>query len=1287
MSESLLKASEALPGKYEKNAVIKRSASDMIFTGDWKEAFQNRSKLPESAKTRAWWWWLNANVDREAIRRDLSEMAKIGFGGLNLFDGGGAARPGYTEDVPAGPLFGSPEWNSLFLFALNEAAKNHLEVSLNIQSGWNLGAPFVTPENAAWLIETSEIEINSDGKTPVKTLLPQPKTNENYYRDIAVFALPVKRNKESVRLDISAAGPPKEKITFYRSKKEHPPAYLIDNDPKTLWVSEYNPPVTLVFQFERKVEISGLRLLPRPGYGPKKITVFQVDKISNQKKTVGTFEIDKNKKTEIKFTPVQGELFQVRIDEAYDPQIEQKKRTEARNVQIAELSLIGPQIALRTQKIRNLADKTASRELKWSAPRAEFLMDDFPSVPNEIDARLDEIIEVTSFFVKADDHHNGDITALSQNRSQSGTITEELNKADRLYRKSDSELSDRSDPEKRPGFLNWTAPKGNWTIIRIGFTISSRGRVSTETPGTGGLCLNPLDPSAFDLYWNLRMKPLAELAGKHAGTVWKYCHAGSWELGGINWSRNFRSEFLKRRGYDLYRFLPIFADKIIESREVTNRFLNDLRRTIADCIAENHYDRFRDRALEYGLEIHPESGGPHGAPVDALMNIGHSQIPMMEFWCKSKTHRIKLEDRHFMKQAASAANIYNRHFVQAEGFTTIGPHWETSIGENLRPSFDFAACEGMNRLVWHTFVCIPKSSGFPGQVYFAGTHCNPNCIWWPFGSDFLDYLNRSQFLLQQGIASADVLVYYGDWVPNFVRGKIDDPAHVLPGYDYDVVNEEALIRLAQVKNGKIVFPSGSVYRVLVLPDRKNISLGVLIKIEQMIREGAVVIGPKPERTTGLIHGKIQDGLVKSIADRLWSGSSEKNSNLYGKGRVYWGTPVREVLKDLQVAPALEIVFADPDHVPLVPENTKQSDSAQKASESSGTSTSVSRLHIGDPIAWIRRTASDGSVVYLLSNQSNQPIKFTGIFRQDLSEEDSTYLKKSSNIDVSAPSAWRETVNILRLPEIWDPVTGSIRSASVNRQYSNYFSNGSTGPAVSGSLRTAVDLRLEPFQGLYVVFREKANSESRLIDRSAISKSNDPQYQKLFELCGKWKISFFRPESPDKISFSRTVDDLFDWSQSQEEQLKYFSGTAVYRLTFYCQGKRGQMERIWLNPGLFKEIGSISLNGKDLGIFWCSPRRFEVTDLLNYAPADSPITLKKVSDSSSRLISAQKQAASDQGRNELIITIKNTWPNALIGDSRRPFDQRVYRTNVIKFRSDDQLLPAGLLGPVTLEIMK
>ena len=471
--------------------------------------------------------------------------------------------------------------------------------------------------------------------------------------------------------------------------------------------------------------------------------------------------------------------------------------------------------AMPARPIRQLALKTASEELGMSAPDTRPLLEDRAAQPGEQDAQVADVIDV------------------SANMTPDGTFT-------------------------------WQAPAGAWEILRVGY-MASGAKVSTSSGAWQGLAIDYLDSAEFERYWRRNIEPLLADAKPYLGKTLRYLVTDSWELGGLNWTGKFRQEFRARRGYDLLPYLPVAAGRILESRDASNRFLNDLRRTVADLVIDQHYRLFAEFAARYGLGIHPESGGPHGAPLDALETLGVSAFPQMEFWARSATHRVTDQERFFMKQGSSAAHTYGKTLVAGEGMTSIGPQWEESVWQNLKPTFDQALCEGLNRLVWHTFTSSPKEAGLPGQEYFAGTHLNPNVTWWNKAGPFLTYLNRSQFLLQQGVPVSDVLYYYGDHVPNFVQYKGADPAQVLPGYDYDAIDEWALGHRTAVKDGRIVLPEGTSYELLVLPDRPSISLDALAAVRTLVEGGASVLGPRPERTTGIGD----DSAVRSIANEIW----------------------------------------------------------------------------------------------------------------------------------------------------------------------------------------------------------------------------------------------------------------------------------------------------------------------------------------------------------------------------------------------------------------------------------
>ena len=869
-------------------------------SGDLEAGFRNP---PREAGVRCWWWWLNSNVTKEAITRDLEAMHDKGFSGAMIFDAHGANQRG-NANVPNGPIYGGEEWTKLYLHALHEAKRLDLVIGLSIQSGWNLGGPGVTLDDKAKQITSSETQV--EGPAMVRRKLPVPRSNYDYYRDICVLAYPRK----------IASGPP-FKLSASSSQSKYPVTEITGGE---FWVSggekggegpTPQSPEWVEFAFEKTVTVAGLRLAGRKGYGPK---VCRLEAVDTKQKTK-TFNL-KDGDNELAFDAIEGKSVRVVFEDSYDP----SHPDAPRNVQVVSAQLLGKDGRSLTggpakagKPISNLTAKTGAKELGGSAPDCRFLLNDHPAVDGEEDAALEDIIDLTD---KVDDD----------------------------------------------GTLKWKAPAGNWTVLRIGYT-PTHAHVSTSSDNWQGHVLDYLSKAVFDRYWYDVVDPLLKKAGPMAGTVLTQLETDSWECGGMNWSPKFADDFKRYNGYDIIKYLPVIGGKIVESREASNAFLADYRKTIAHCVSENHYKTFAANAARYGIGIQPECSGPHAGPVDGIKNYSHSDIVMSEFWAPSP-HRPAPPNRFFVKQASSAAHIYGKRYVGAEAFTTIGPHWNDLLWHAQKPSMDYEFCEGLNMVFFHTFTCSPKEMGLPGQEYFAGTHVNPQVTWWEESKVFMDYINRIQFIVQQGRFTADVLYYYGDHVPNIAVNKGFNRAGSLPGYDYDVTNEDILLRL-DVADGRIVVPGGVRYRVLVLPDHKVLSLAALKKVEELLAQGATVLGPKPERLVSRVGGDAAQREFHALADRLWGEApAAQGMRQVDRGRLAWGRNSRDLLQADRLAPDFEAL-----------------DAARQAD-----------------YEYIHYTLA-GADVYFVCNQTTEARKVDLAFR------------------VSD-----------RQPELWDPATGHIRAA-------------------------------------------------------------------------------------------------------------------------------------------------------------------------------------------------------------------------------------------------------------------
>lgn len=460
---------------------------------------------------------------------------------------------------------------------------------------------------------------------------------------------------------------------------------------------------------------------------------------------------------------------------------------------------------------------------------------------------------------------------------------------------SSDQVRDISGYMSGDGLLKWNCPEGQWVVLRMGYTCTG-AVVSTCSKGWEGLVLDYMDPESFDYYISEVVQPILDDAGHHVGKTLKYMETDSWECGGMNWTKGFEDYFSGYMGYDILPYLPVAAGFVVDDIETSNSFLADFRKTIADAVANNHYRRFAEFAHRNGMAIQPESAGPHAGPLDGIKNYSYSDITMSEFWAPSP-HRPRTADRFFVKQASSAAHIQGLRIVGAESFTTIGPHWNDLIWHAQKPSFDHEICSGLNRVYFHTFTCSPAGMGLPGQEYFAGTHINPRLTWWPESTPFMEYLTRVQFIAQNGTFVADALYYYGDHVPNVLPFKHSNISGTLPGYDFDAIDENALLELEVNGDGMLVACSGMQYRVLVLPSHRVLSLAALEKVGSLLRKGATVIGDKPERCVSLKGGRRAQKRFAALSSAIWDRTSDGNCSRYGKGKVFSGMTAREYFKN------------------------------------------------------------------------------------------------------------------------------------------------------------------------------------------------------------------------------------------------------------------------------------------------------------------------------------------------------------------------------------------------------
>ena len=464
------------------------------------------------------------------------------------------------------------------------------------------------------------------------------------------------------------------------------------------------------------------------------------------------------------------------------------------------------------------------------------------------------------------------------------------------------------------GRLEWDAPAGNWTILRIGYTCTGRTNGAATAKGKGLDC-DKLSRAGVDAHYEGMMAKLIADVKPFIGKSLKSFHNDSWESGCQNWTSGFEEEFRKRRGYDLLPYLPVMAGgRVVENRDVSERFLWDLRRTIADLIRDVYWARLKEICHQHGLNLSVEAAGRQQFLYDPVNLLSQGDVPMGEFWVGEEWARPDC------KLAASVAHISGGNIAGAEAFTSNYPcgnpaaGWWQDSPFSLKARGDHAFCTGINRLVFHRFLHQPQNVHGPGMAWpSVGTNIDRTQTWWESGGTaWMRYMGRCQFLLQQGRFVGDVCVLTGEGAPNAIARRTKNGPSLPEGQDASTVTEAALSRLGlmpdvppgydfdacspdtiatmRVVNGRLTLPGGMSYAVLVLPATRRMTTGLMRKIKDLVEAGATVAGPKPNATPSLMDHANADRELRKIADELWGdcdGHTVKEHRL-GKGRILWG---------------------------------------------------------------------------------------------------------------------------------------------------------------------------------------------------------------------------------------------------------------------------------------------------------------------------------------------------------------------------------------------------------------
>ncbi|MDP4291174.1 MAG: glycosyl hydrolase [Bacteroidota bacterium] len=803
-----------------------------------KETF---AAAPDSTRTRVWWFWGETIVTREGIKADLESMKKVGIGGVVLYEQLFANRSEAIKSL-------SPEWFSLVEYAASECARLGLQFDITVSSGYCAGGPWITPDLAMQRLISSELNIH--GGQHFSGKIPTPVTQGDFYRDAVLLAYKATGGESTTTL--------KNKIRFSTNHSALDPEKLFSSDVKSevkIAPDVLNRFSYINLEFPTPFTARSISYTIRPS-GKMIGIAMQFYGKSSDSRGYGFNEL-----------PPIGQL------EASDDGQNFSKVCDLQPIYSSHESW------------KNLTQSFSATKAKYF--RLNLHDWGYNSVYKDSCLVLGNVVlreepRIDQWELKAANRSEMIIKGNTPTYAPAEVI-------------SDQDYLNITSLMKPDGQLEWDVPAGDWKIIRLGYT-NTGAKTKHGRPEAMGLECDKLNVAGIDFQFQNYPQRILTALKDHTGVKVKSITIDSAEHGDQNWTNNFKEEFKKRRGYDPTPYLPAMMGFIITSTEVSERFLHDVRRTIADMLADNYFGELNNLARKSNLLLTAQAPGNaiciHGDPIQCKSRV---DIPQGEFWANNPA------PNYDVREAASTAHLYNKPIASAEAYTGA----KLAGYPDFYKSFaDGAYAMGINEFVICASTQQPWLDRKPGNMTNGWPDMNNrNATWWDYSREFWDYQSRVAYMMRQGKTTVDICYYLGENIPIKILSQNIKPTPP-SGTDFDVCNPEALLNRFSVANGKIMLPDGAGYHLLVLPDTIRMSLPIARKIKTLVAGGAVILGRYPVCSPTLSDLGKGDEEVRAIADELWGSNKNNPSGVhpYGKGKVYWGTSIEAIMNDIGLKP-------------------------------------------------------------------------------------------------------------------------------------------------------------------------------------------------------------------------------------------------------------------------------------------------------------------------------------------------------------------------------------------------
>lgn len=784
---------------------------------------------PSSVQTGTYWYWIEGNISKEGVEKDLEAMKAAGINRAFVANIGGAGTGDPNSQYKV--EFMSDEWWNITRAALKKATELGIDIGMFNSPGWSQsGGPWIKAGQTMRYLNSSRTVVKGPGRVTVK--LPQPADE---FQDVKVVAFPNPTPAGTVLTTANAS------ITAVPSMGDL--TALTDGDNST--------DVRFATNGEYIIEIN-----PQDWFTARSIVVRPAPASINTDVELQAMDADGRYQTVSRFNINRTRDWK---KVGFDPYAD---------------------VAMSFDPVKSDSYRVVFRSVGAGAGIAELALSSVPRVERYKEKSLAKLFQSE---VPAWDEY------LWREQPQAD---------DRSMAVQPEQVIDLSDKMTADGTLTWDVPEGEWTVLRTGMTPT--GVVNEPAcPDATGYEVDKLSRKHAEEHFDAYIGEILRRIPADERKSFKLLVQDSYEVGGQNFTDDMIPVFKERYGYDPVPYLPVLSGVVVGSQHDSDAFLWDLRRLVADKISYDYVGGSREVAHKHGLTTWLENYGHWGFPGEFLQYGGQADEVGGEFWADPPLGDIE------NRLATSCAHIYGKKLTSSETSTSAGPSF-VRTPSSLKQRMDRFFTYGVNNTVLHLYISQPSEDRLPGSNAWFGTEFNRNNTWFKHMDLYTQYIKRCNYMMRQGWYQADVAYFIGEDAPRMVG--IMEP-WIPVGYQFEHMNAEIIMRDMTVKDGMLTLPHGVQFKVLVLPRRlKTMRPELLEKIERLILDGAIVMGPAPERSPSLQNQPEADRRVKEMAARIWGDVDGVNvkQRRYGKGMICDGLDFETLFAQLDYVPDCKV---------------------------------------------------------------------------------------------------------------------------------------------------------------------------------------------------------------------------------------------------------------------------------------------------------------------------------------------------------------------------------------------